>query len=55
MPSKYKINRIGIYFSRHVYFFTIDVREVIKKDVFPKFVNWFKKRALEEYITRVSI
>ncbi|ADP77741.1 conserved hypothetical protein [Methanothermus fervidus DSM 2088] len=49
MPSNYKIKRLGIYFSRHAYLHVFDVKDIIKKDSFPNFVEWFKKRANEEY------
>lgn len=49
MPSKHEIKRLGVYFSRHAYLFTIDVRDVIRQDTFLNFVAWFKKRAGEKY------
>jgi len=49
MPSSCEIKRLGIYFSRHRYLHYIDVQDIIKEDTFPAFVEWFKKRAGEEY------
>ena len=48
MPSTHEIKRLGVYFSRHAYLFTIDVRDVIREDTFHNFVAWFKKRAGEK-------
>jgi len=49
MASSCEIKRLGIYFSRHAYFHSIDVRDIMKEDTFPNFVEWFKERADEEY------
>jgi hypothetical protein len=49
MLSNCEIKRLGIYFSRYAYLHFIDVQDVIREDTFPTFVEWFKKRAGEEY------
>jgi len=49
MPSNCEIKKLGIYFSRYAYLLFIDVRDIIREDTFPNFVEWFKKRASEEY------
>ena len=49
MPSDCEIKTLGIYFSRYAYFHFIDVRDIIREDTFPNFIEWFKKRASEEY------
>jgi len=49
IPSNCEIKKLGIYFSRYVYLLFIDVRDIIREDTFPNFVEWFKKRASEEY------
>ena len=49
MPSNCEIKRLGIYFSRYGYLHFIDVRDIIREDAFPNFVEWFKKRASDEY------
>ena len=49
MPSNCEIKRLGIYFSRYGYLHFIDVRDIIREDTFPNFVEWFKKRASDEY------
>jgi len=49
MPSNCEIKRLGIYFSRYAYLHFIDVQDIIKDDTFSTFVEYFKKRAGEEY------
>jgi len=49
MPSNCEIKRLGIYFSRYGYLHFIDVRDIIREDTFLNFVEWFKKRASDEY------
>jgi hypothetical protein len=49
LPSDVEIKRLGIYFSRYGYLHFIEVQNIIKEDTFPNFVEWFKKRAGEEY------
>ncbi|MHA1593426.1 MAG: hypothetical protein ACTSXX_01660 [Candidatus Baldrarchaeia archaeon] len=53
MPSDCEIRRLGIYFSRHAYFLFIDVQDVVNEETFPRFVEWFKRRASEEYGFRI--
>lgn len=47
-PAHHRVKRLGIYFSRHAYLYTFDVLDVIGSDFFD-FVNWFEKKAREEY------
>ena len=49
MASKYKIKRLGVYFSRYAHLQFIKVQDIIREDTFPNFVEWFKMRAREEY------
>lgn len=49
-----KISKLAIYYSRHAYFHTIDIKEVINKDTFPKFVSWFKETARDSFEIRVD-
>ena len=48
-PPDIEIKRLGIYFSRYGYLCFINVQDIIREDTFPNFVEWFKKRAGEEY------
>jgi len=49
MLSNCGIKRLGIYSSRYAYLHFIDVQDIIREDTFPNFIEWFKKRASEEY------
>ena len=49
MSSYAEIRKLGIYFSRYAYLHYIDVQDIIREDTFSAFVEWFKKRAGEEY------
>jgi len=49
MPSNRGIKRLGIYFSRYAYLYFVNVRDIIREDTFPNFIEWFKKRASLEY------
>lgn len=46
-PEVKEITRLGIYFARHAYLFTFEVKEVVNPQTFPQFVKWFEKRAQE--------
>lgn len=46
-PSKPRIERLGIYYSRHGELYTIPVRAVIEESRLPTFISWFKKRAAQ--------
>lgn len=46
---KPEITRVGIYFSRFGYLYTIDLSDVIHPDTFPSFVEWFITRAKQQY------
>ena len=43
--GRYKISKLGIYFSRHGKLFTFDVEDLIAEDSIPQFLNWFKDEA----------
>jgi len=49
MPSNRGIKRLGIYFSRYAYLYFVNVRDIIREDTFPNFIEWFKKKASLEY------
>jgi len=49
LPPNYKIKKLGVYFSRYAYFYVINVDNIIKKETFPAFIKWFKKRASEVF------
>ncbi len=51
LESDYKINKIGIYFSRHAYLHLINVEDFINEKRFPDFVKWFMHKAGEIYKT----
>ena len=44
-PSGLKIEKVGIYFSRHGFLYTLPIKPIIEQVNFPKFVDWFKKLA----------
>jgi hypothetical protein len=46
---KPKVSKVGIYFSRHAYLYTLDLSDVIHPETFPAFVDWFITRAKQEY------
>lgn len=48
MSTEHKITKLGIYFSRHAYLFTFNVRDVCKKNTFPRFAKWYTKRWKQE-------
>ena len=45
VPKDHRINRLGIYFSRHGHLWLFDVRTVVKEKELSGFVRWFKNRA----------
>lgn len=45
MPSKYKINKLGIYFSRYGYLHVIHIKDIFDKNKLQNFLKWFKKRS----------
>ena len=49
MMPKPKISKIAIYFSRYAYLHIIELRDIIHKETFPDFVNWFIKMAKQKY------
>ena len=44
-PPEHEIKRLGIYFSRYAYFHVMNVEDLIDKQRFPQFLEWFKLRA----------
>ena len=44
-PKGHRINRLGVYFSRHRHLWLFDVRTVVKERELSGFIRWFKKRA----------
>jgi len=48
-PSKPKIERLGIYYSRYGELYTIPIKTVIDEDKLPSFLEWFKRRAANAY------
>jgi hypothetical protein len=49
MHPQHKITRLGIYHSRYAYNYIVEVQTIISEDKFPNFVEWFRKRAIEEH------
>jgi hypothetical protein len=49
MPVKHPIKRLGIYFSRYRYLYSINVQDVIDETKFPKFLEWFRQRASAQF------
>jgi len=47
-PVELKIEKLGIYYSRHGELYTFPVTDVISLSKFPSFVEWFKERAAQE-------
>jgi hypothetical protein len=44
----YAIDTLALYYSRFGELYALSVDDVINRDTFPSFVNWFEKRAEEE-------
>lgn len=49
MREDNEIKRLGIYFSRHAYLHLLNVKDVIDEEKLLGFIEWFKKRAKQEY------
>lgn len=47
-PSRHKIDRLGIYYSRYGELYTIPVKAAINERRLQAFIKWFKKRAVQE-------
>ena len=45
MSPEHKINKLGIYFSRHGYLHTYKIDDIIDEKIYLDFIEWFKKRA----------
>lgn len=43
------ITKVGVYFSRFGYLYTIDLSSIIHPETFPGFVEWFIARARQEF------
>jgi len=48
---KAEIRKISLYFSRYAYLHTLELEDIVNKNTFPDFVDWFKDRAQEAYGT----
>jgi len=46
MSPDNKINKLGIYFSRHGYLHTYKIEDIVDETTYSDFIEWFKKRAL---------
>ncbi len=46
---KSKIEKVAIYFSRYGYLHVMQLSAVVDLKTFPKFVQWFKRRAKKEF------
>ena len=49
LPKNYSIKRLGIYFSRYGHLWLFKVSDVVDEKRMGRFINWFKKRAKEEF------
>jgi hypothetical protein len=49
LTTKPEISQLSIYFSRYAYLYSVNLPEIIHQDTFPAFVEWFIKRAKQEY------
>jgi hypothetical protein len=49
LSKNHSIKRLGIYFSRHGHLWLFNVNDVIKEKQLSEFINWFKKRAKQEF------
>ena len=52
IDGDYKINKIGIYFSRFAYLYLVDIKDIIDDKRFPDFLRWFIKYASKIYRTK---
>jgi hypothetical protein len=48
LKPKINIKRIAVYFSRYSYLHIYNIKDIINTKGLPRFIRWFKKRALEE-------
>ena len=48
MAKQIEIKKLGVYFSRYSYLYWYDIDDIIDKNRIPKFIEWFKARAIEE-------
>lgn len=49
LSQKHEIKTLGIYFSRHGILHSINVADVVNENTFPRFLEWLKVRASEEF------
>lgn len=49
LTPKPAITKVAIYFSRFGYLYTMPLSELVDSVTFPKFVQWFQKRAAEAF------
>jgi hypothetical protein len=47
LDEKPKIQRIGVYFSRHAHLHLIDLDEIVDRSTYPDFVEWFAKYCMQ--------
>lgn len=48
-PPEYEVKKLGIYFSRYSHLHVISVQDIIDENAFPRFLEWFKERAGDEF------
>lgn len=57
LNPKPTITKVAIYFSRFGYLYVVPLSELVDSTTFPKFVQWFQKRAAEAFpsvVTRIG-
>jgi hypothetical protein len=54
LNPKPAITKVAIYFSRFSYLYVVPLSELIDSTTFPKFVQWFQKRAAEAFPSVVT-
>jgi hypothetical protein len=55
LTPKPEISRVGIYFSRYAYLYTLDLGDIIQPETFPAFVDWFITRAKQAQPPKIII
>ena len=51
MPRRNRITRLGIYFARHGYLWTVNVKDIVDDRRLSTFAKWFVNRARKEFGT----
>ena len=49
LPSRSKIRKLAIYYSRHAILATMDVKQVVDEKSLSRFADWFIRRARRDY------